>query len=52
MSGRMMKKLRRMVRRSEVGLAERASKDFKLFIRTLPLRARLVLAYKIARGIM
>ena len=47
-----LKRIRREIRKHEIHLAEKSSKEFKLFVRALPLRARLVLAYKIARGIL
>ena len=52
MRGKLAKKLRREVHKSEVGIAEKAAHDFKLFVRTLPFRARLILSYKILRGIL
>lgn len=45
-------RIRREVQKHEVSLAEKSAKEFKVFVRALPLRARLVLAYKIARGIL
>lgn len=45
-------RIRREIKKDEIKLAEDAARDFKRFVKTLPLRARLVLAYKIARGIL
>lgn len=47
-----LKRLRKELRVHETELAEKSAKEFKIFVRTLPFRARAVLAYKILRGIL
>ena len=49
MNGRLAKKIRRLLRKSEAGLAARVSAEFKVFVRALPLRSRVALAFKILR---
>lgn len=52
MNGRMAKKIRRELRRQENRVAAKTSHGFRAFVRSLPFRARLALAYKIVRGIL
>lgn len=49
MNGRIAKKLRREIRRSETYLAKRASTDFKRFVMMLPWWGRVLVAWKIIR---
>lgn len=52
MNGKLAKKVRRELKQSQVKIATKAVQDFKMFVRSLPFRARLALAYKIIRGIL
>lgn len=47
MNGRQAKKLRRLVRKSEIALSERAFYEFKTWVRQLPLRHRAAVAWKV-----
>lgn len=49
MSGRQHKKLRQLVRRHELELAENAYLEFKRWIKVQPLHKRFVIAFKILR---
>lgn len=47
MNGRLSKKLRQLVRRHELELAEGAYQEFKRWCKTRSLRHRIVIAWKI-----
>ena len=47
-----LSRVRRELNKQEIKLAENSARDFKIFVRSLPFRARLILAYKILRGIL